>query len=325
MQFPTYRIALMILLTVMAAPLAQAEDAAQAEHASDAHQVVPDWLKLPDGIETGETAGVGVDSHNHVFIFHRGADMPIMCVEGDSGKIVASFGEGLFTNAHGLEIDKDDNVWVTDTLNHQVYKFSHGGDLLLTLGEKGVSGLDETHFNLPTDVVVTPDGEFYVSDGYGNSRVVKFDANGKFLFDWGKRGTAPGEFNLPHGLTLDPQGRVYVADRTNMRIQVFTADGKYICEWGAEQLGEVGRPWGLEYAPDGYLYVIDGSDMQQSTPNVARITKLTLEGEVLETWGSYGTEPGQFSWGHDLAVGRDGAVYTAEVRNNNRAQKFVKK
>ena len=319
MRFPTYRTLLIIMLTILAAPFALADN-----HMSG-HQADPDWLKLPDGIETGETAGVGVDSHNHVFIFHRGADMPIMCVEGDTGKIVSSFGEGLFTNAHGLEVDHEDNVWVTDTLNHQVYKFSHDGKLLLTVGEKGVSGLDETHFNQPTDVTVTPDGEFYVSDGYGNSRVAKFDANGKFLFDWGKKGDAPGEFNLPHGITLDPQGRVYVADRSNMRIQVFTADGKFIREWGAEQLGEVGRPWGLEVAPDGFLYVIDGADMLTSTPDVARITKLTLEGEVLETWSSYGAEPGQLSWGHDVAVGRDGVVYTAEVRNNNRAQKFVKK
>lgn len=322
MRFPTHSTALIILLTVMAPPLAL------ADNHSGAHQVLPNWLKLPDGIETGETAGVGVDSHNHVFIFHRGADMPIMCVEGDSGEIVSSFGEGLFTRAHGLEVDHEDNVWVADTLNHQVYKFNHDGKLLFTVGEKGVSGLDETHFNQPTDVAVTPDGEFYVSDGYGNSRVAKFDANGKFLFDWGEKGDAPGEFNVPHGITLDAQGLVYVADRANMRIQVFTANGKFLQVWGAKQLGEVGHPWGLEYAPDGNLYVIDGGDdsgdSEPSTPDVARITKLTLKGEVLESWSSYGSEPGQLCWGHDVAVGKDGSVYTAEVRWNNRAQKFVK-
>ncbi len=318
MRIPTYLVALILMLAVLAAPLAL------ADHHGGGFHAVKGWLKLPDGMETGETAGVGVDSHNHVFIFHRGKDMPIMCVEADTGKIVSSFGEGLFTNAHGLEVDSQDNVWVTDTLNHQVYKFDHDGNLLLTVGEKGKSGLDATHFNQPTDVAVTPDGEFYVSDGYGNSRVAKFDAEGKFLFDWGKKGTAPGDFNLPHGITLDPEGNVYVADRSNMRIQVFTAKGKFIKEWGKEQLGEVGRPWGLEYAPDGNLYVIDGSDMLDSTPSIARLTILTLEGKVVEHWSEYGSDPGQLSWGHDVAVGKDGGVYTAEVRNNNRAQKFSK-
>ena len=319
MHFLAARIALVMLLAFAAGPFTFADDV------SDAYQVVPDWPKLPEGFATGQTAAVGVDSHNHVFIFHRGKEMPVLCVEGESGEVIASFGEGIFANAHGLEIDHEDNVWITDTRNHQVYKFSHDGELLLTVGVKGVSGLDGTHFNQPTDVAVTPTGEFYVSDGYGNSRVAKFAADGTFLFDWGQKGEAPGEFRLPHGITLDPQGRVYVADRTNMRIQVFTPDGTFIREWGAEQLGEAGRPWGLEYAADGNLYVIDGADMLTSTPDVARITKLSLEGEVLETWSSYGAEPGRLSWGHDIAVGRDGAVYTAEVRNNNRAQKFVKK
>lgn len=319
MGFLRYQVTIMAVVCAMATPFTFADDV------SDAYQVAPDWPKLPEGFATGETAAVGVDSHNHVFIFHRGKERPILCVEGESGEVVASFGEGMFGNAHGLEVDHEDNIWITDTRNHQVYKFSHDGELLLTVGEKGVLGLDGTHFNQPTDVAVTPTGEFYVSDGYGNSRVAKFSADGKFLFDWGQKGEAPGEFRLPHGITLDPQGRVYVADRTNMRIQVFDADGKFIRQWGAEQLGEVGRPWGLEVAPDGFLYVIDGADMLTSTPDVARVTKLTLEGEVLATWGSYGAGPGQFLWGHDIAVGRDGAVYTAEVRDNKRAQKFVNK
>jgi len=298
---------------------------AAADDVSSSYTVDAAWPTVPDGFTFGETAGVGVDSHNHVFIFHRGKDMPIMCVEGATGKIVHSFGEGMFLNAHGLEVDHEDNVWVTDTRTHQVYKFTHDGELLLTVGEREKLGLDGTHFNQPTDVTVTPTGEFYVSDGYGNSRVAKFAADGTFLFDWGKKGDAPGEFDLPHGITLDPKGNVYVCDRSNMRLQVFDPKGKFLRQWSGEQLGEVGRPWGVEYAPDGNLYVIDGSDMLGSTPNIARITKLTLEGKVLEHWSAYGSEPGQLSWGHDVAVGKDGAAYTAEVRNNNRPQKFVNK
>ena len=287
---------------------------------SGSFKVVADWPKLPVGRPFGEVAGVGVDSHNHIFVFHRG-DYPIRCIEAESGAVIKSWGNGMFVNAHGLAIDDEDNVWVTDTRNHQVFKFTHDGELLMTVGEKGVAGLDATHFDQPTDVVVTPNGEFYVSDGYGNSRVAKFSADGKFLFDWGKKGTGPGEFDLPHGITRDSQGRIYVADRSNFRIQVFDADGKFLHEWKSERPG---RPWGLEIADDGYLYVMDGGDMIEPSEDTAKILKLDLEGKVIEQWGAYGNEAGQFSWGHDVAVGRDGAVYAVEVRNNYRLQKFVR-
>ncbi len=305
--------------------LVLAVGAASQSGAEDGYEAVPGWPQLPEGFAFGEVAGVGVDSHNHVFIFHRGDTHSIMAVEGKTGKFVSSFGAGMFGNAHGLAIDSQDNVWVTDNGHHQVFKFSHDGELLLTVGERDVPGWDHTHFNQPTDLVVTPEGEFYVTDGYVNSRVAKFDAKGKFLFEWGKKGTGPGEFNLPHGIALDKAGQLYVADRSNMRIQVFDGKGKYLREWGSEQLSSVGRAWGLEFAPDGMLYVIDGGDMNSRTPDYARILILDLQGNVLKQWSSYGTEPGQLSWGHDVAVGRDGAIYTAEVRNNIRAQKFVRK
>ena len=130
------------------------------------YQVVHGWPQLPEGFALGHVTGVEVDSHNHVFVFHRG-DRPILCFEGNTGKIVASWGDGLFVEAHGLTVDTQDNVWVTDTKQHQVFKFSHDGKLLLTLGAQGVPGLDGKHLNAPTDVTVTPSGEFYVSDGYG--------------------------------------------------------------------------------------------------------------------------------------------------------------
>lgn len=286
---------------------------------------VADWPALPDGWTTGEVAGVGVDSHNHVFVFHRGKEKSVLCIEGATGKIVSSFGDGLFINAHGLEVDGDDNVWITDTRRHQVMKFSHEGELLLSIGEKGVAGVDASHFNQPTDVVVSASGEFYVSDGYGNNRVVKFSADGTFLREWGEKGAGPGQFDLPHGLALDDSGRVYVADRANQRVQVFDGDGSFLDEWGTDRLGEGSRPWGLEYSSDGRLYVIDGGNMNPGTPDYARISILDLAGKLVDSWSSYGTEPGRLSWGHDVAVGADGAVYTAEVRNSRRAQKFVAK
>jgi peptidylamidoglycolate lyase len=311
-------VALAIGLALLAAPITFAVDGAP-----DGFKVVKGWPQVPAGFEFGETAGVGVDSHNHVFIFHRGADMPVMCVEGDSGKIVHSFGEGLFGNAHGVHIDEYDNVWLADNGHHQIFKFSHDGVLLLTIGEKDVTGWDATHFNQPTDMVVAPNGDIFVTDGYGNNRVAKFDRHGKFISEWGKGGVGPGEFNLPHGITLDKHGRLYVADRANMRIQVFDLSGNFLHMWSGETLGISGRPWGLEFAPDGHLYVIDGGDMTESTPDVARIVKMDLKGNVEARWSAYGSKAGKLSWGHDVAVGEDGSVYTAEVRNNKRPQKFA--
>lgn len=295
--------------------------ALHADDESGPYRVVPNWPVLPDGWKTGEAAGVDVDSHNHVLLFHRG-EHPIMRFDAESGELLASWGDGMFKNAHGLEVDDHDNVWVTDTLLHQVLKFDHDGKLLLTVGEKEVSGLDGAHFNQPTDVFIAPNGDFYVSDGYGNSRVAKFDANGKFLLDWGKKGDAPGEFNLPHGITMDAEGRVYVADRSNLRIQVFDGNGKFLHMWKSDALG---RPWGLQFTSDGHIFVMDGGDMAPNPPHRAKAMKLDLEGNILETWGSYGPDAGQFSWGHDIAVGANGSVYTVEVRNNLRIQKFVRR
>lgn len=299
--------------------------AASPENGDAGYRVVEGWPQLPEGFAFGDVAGVDVDSHNHVWVFHRGNRDSIACFDGDTGEMLGSFGEGMFENAHGLTVDRDDNLWVTDTRRHQVFKFSHGGELLMTLGEEGVAGWDAAHFNQPTDVAVAPDGTFYVSDGYGNSRVAKFAADGTFLMDWGRKGKRPGEFDLPHGLALDDAGKLYVADRTNQRIQIFNSDGELLRLWGAEQLGRAGRPWGLDVSSDGFLFVIDGGDMNEDTPDHAQVVQLDLEGNVIRRWGSYGTAPGQFLWGHDIAAGEDGAVYTVDVRDNDWVQKFVRR
>lgn len=310
-----FRVGLIVLLgmAILVAPsVALAED----------YEAVKTWPKMPRNFEFGEVAGVGVDSHNHVFVFHRGAKKPIIAFDGATGLEVLSFGEGMFGNAHGLFIDNNDNVWVTDNGHHQVFKFTHDGELLMTVGEKGVTGWDETHFNQPTDIVVTGLGEFYVTDGYVNSRVAKFSANGEFEFEWGTKGTEDGQFNLPHGIARDKSGRIYVADRSNKRVQVFDAQGNHLQTWGEGVFGEKGRPWGLEIADDDNLYVIDGGQVT-ATADHARIMKLDLTGKLLSQWSSYGPSSSQLQWGHDVAVGKDGAHYTAEVRYNNRSQKWI--
>lgn len=288
---------------------------------SSTYQVVHGWPKLPEGFAFGQVSGVGVDSHDHVWVFHRG-DHPIMCFEGDTGKLVTSWGDGLFATPHGLAVDSQDNVWVTDVGHHQVFKFSHDSELLMTVGIRDVPGLDGTHFNKPTDVAITPSGEFYVADGYGNSRVAKFSARGRFLFDWGKKGDQPGEFNLPHGISLDAQGRVYVADRSNSRVQIFDSNGKFLAQWKSTELG---RPWDVVVGPDGYVYVMDGGDMKPQPPDRGRVIKLDLQGRILDQFGSFGSYDGQFYWGHAVAVGRNGDVYGADVYVGMRVQKFARR
>ncbi|PYU05059.1 MAG: hypothetical protein DMG33_12135 [Acidobacteria bacterium] len=305
---------------------------AQQNPGAEPYTVVHGWPVLPEGYVLGQVSGVGVDSHNHVFVFHRAeqswaqdkshaiSSPTILMFEGASGKLLASWGENRFLEPHGLRVDRDDNVWLTDRALQQVFKFSHDGRLLMTLGTERAAGLDGAHFNKPTDVAFAADGSIYVSDGYGNNRIAKFSADGKFLLDWGRKGQGPGEFDLPHNVAVDAQGLVYVADRSNSRIQVFDANGKFLRMWKSEELG---RPWGLAIGPDNLLYVVDGGDLKPAPPDRGRLLKLNLQGTILTKWSRFGNYDGQIYWGHDLAVGKDGAVYVGDVYHGMRVQKFI--
>lgn len=296
------------------------------------HEVVPDWPKLPEGHLLGLCAGVGVDAENRVFVFHRSgrkwsnpfpkeaiAKPTVSVIDGSTGRLLRSWGEGLFIMPHGLTVDHEGNVWLTDVGLHQVFKCSPEGRVLLTLGERAKPGDDHAHFNLPTDVAVLSDGSFYVSDGYKNTRVVKFSAEGRFEFEWGGKGKGNGEFNLPHGIAVDAQGRVIVCDRENERLQIFDAKGSFLHEWKGPQ---VGKPYGIEVGRAGHLLVIDGGSPSLKPERRGKAVVLDAEGRVLETFGSFGSGPGQFQLGHDIAVGPDDAVYVAEG-TGARVQKFV--
>jgi DNA-binding beta-propeller fold protein YncE len=286
----------------------------------ETYKVVHGWPQLPENDALDQVTGVGVDSRNRVFISHRGAN-PIRAFEAESGKQVAAWGHAVINSPHGLEVDREDNIWITDTGNHQVYKFSNEGKLLMTVGTKGETGADKEHFKRPTSVAVLPSGEFYVADGYGNSRVVKFDKNGEYLLEWGQKGEGPGDFNTVHGITVDEKGKVYVADRSNNRIQVFEGNGRFITQWQSEKIG---RPWSVAYGSDGYIYVADGGDVNDTPPERNGAVKLDLNGQVIARWGSFGSYDGQFYWAHDIGVDKDGAVYVVDVHHGMRVQKFVR-
>ena len=296
--------------------------------------LVEDWPKLPKDFQLGNPVGLGINSDNNIVVFHRASrvwqdPMPeetiqektIITIDKRSGEILHSWGEDLFIMPHGLEIDKEDNIWVTDVALHQVLKFNREGDLLMTLGEAQVPGNDSRHFNLPTDVAVQDDGSFYVSDGYGNSRVVKFSADGTYLFEWGKFGTNPGEFNIPHGIDIDRYGYVYVADRENNRIQKFDSDGKFISLWqnhGTDQLYSITVDHqkdvliGIDYLTTFFERVIKGSDIFQFD--------LDLNPEM--QFGRSGNYKGPKARYHDVLVDDEGSIYVGDIYGNI-VQKFI--
>lgn len=302
--------------------------------AQSQHEVVPGWPQLPEGHVLGLCAGVGVDAQNRVFVFHRSGRVwskpfpkeaitaPTVSVfDGATGRLLSTWGANHFIMPHGLTVDHAGNLWLTDVGLHQVFKCSPAGEVLLTLGEAGVPGNDDKHFNLPTDVALLADGSFYVSDGYQNTRVMKFTATGRFEFQWGAKGHGPGEFHLPHGISVDAQGRVIVCDRENERLQVFDAKGVFQHEWKGPQIG---KPYGIATGPDGHLFVIDGGSPSLQPQLRGKAVELDPSGQVLDTFGSHGKAAGQFQLGHDIAVGPDGAVYVAEG-TGARVQKFVRK
>jgi peptidylamidoglycolate lyase len=297
-------------------------------------QPVLDWPSLPANLSLGVCAGVGVDANNRVFVFHRSsrkwsnpfpttpiAEPTVSVFDGATGKLLNRWGANLFIMPHGLTVAPDGTLWLTDVGLHQVFQCTPQGEILRRLGEAGVSGNDQHHFNLPSDVAVCPDGSFYVSDGYKNTRVVKFSAAGDYEFEWGTPGNGPGEFKLPHGLAIDSLGRVLVCDRENLRLQVFDARGRFLTQWHGPQIG---KPYGVEVTPDGRLLVIDGGLPSLKPDARGKGVILDNDGHVLETFGGPGNAPGRFRLGHDIAVGPDGAVYVAEA-TGERIQKFVRK
>jgi len=296
------------------------------------YEVVHGWPQLPPGEILGQATGVGTDSKGDVWVFHRAGrtweepfptePIPrttVWVFDANTGQLIKSWGAGLFIMPHGLTIDRDGNVWLTDVGLQQVFKFSPDGRILMTVGEARVAGTDDKHFDKPTDVAVAADGTFFVSDGYGNSRVLHFAADGTLVKAWGTKGAGPGEFDLPHGITIDSAGRVLVADRSNARVQVFDQTGRYLAQWRSPELG---RPYALVAARAGRYVVADGGDQPDVPPDRSGVAVTDEDGHVLERIGRFGNYDGQFRLAHDIAAAADGTVYVVDAWGQ-RVQKFV--
>ena len=312
------------------------EGASATPPLAQSYHVVHGWPRVPPGELLGQVSGVGTDAHGDVLVFRRAsrnyvaasdtldlqpiAEPAVLRFRAETGELVAAMGAGQFAMPHSLSVDHQGNIWLTDVALHQVIKLDSLGRLLLTLGERGVPGSDRSHFNRPTDVAEGPNGSVYVSDGYRNTRIIQFDATGRFVREWGQPGTGPGQFNVPHGIAVDSGGRVYVADRSNARLQLFDSTGRFLEEWRGASLG---RPWVVRIGPDGFIYVVDGGDMPTHGPDRARILKLDRTGAVVTEFGAFGNYDGQFVWPHSIAVAPDGSVYVGDVGTGRRVQKFV--
>jgi peptidylamidoglycolate lyase len=303
------------------------------------YELVASWPRAAcgDGFGWGSTSGVFAESPDAVFVFQRGclptlpaftgivpprnasnfaADSPdpllrprwehVLMVVNREGRVVDSWNQHnhLFVRPHRVLIspyDPDRAVWLIDDGAHQVFKFSRDGKrLLMTLGEHKVPGNDRAHFNRPTDVAWLPNGDFFVTDGYANTRVVKFSKDGRYLFEWGKPGAGPGEFNTVHGIVIDDKRRLYIADRGNSRVQIFDEHGTNVDEWP-----NIRFPYAIYISKDQHVWIGDGY--------TNKILKYDLNGKLLYSWGTFGAFPGGL-WGpHQISVDNEDNLYIADV------------
>ena len=300
--------------------------------------VITHWAALPDGRVWGSTAGADIGPDGHVWAYDRcgggldgGCDRnlvdPIVKYDKDTGELLASFGRGLFVTPHGIHVDDDGNVWVTDfagneagTKGHQVIKFSPEGEVLMRLGEAGVPGSGPGQLNQPNDVITAPNGDIFVADGHSGQgqnpapgstgRILKYTADGEFIKEWGEIGIGPGEFRTPHALEFDSRGRLFVADRGNHRIQIFDQDGNYL-----DSYYQFSRISGLFITDDDMLYAIDSETGGTNHPGWSTGIRIgNANADVVTAFipgHAYRDRPWNTA-GEGIAVDGDGNVYAAE-------------
>src|SRR5271157_1264328 len=280
------------------------------------YRIIEDWAKLPDKWSFKEVGAVGVDAKDNVYVFNRG-DHPVMVFDRD-GNFLRSWGEGQYPRAHGVHMGRDDSIYLTDDGGHFVRKCALDGKVLLELGVPGKPSpyMSGEPFHRCTHTALSPKGEIYVSDGYGNACVHKYTPDGKLIKTWGEPGTDPGQFNIVHNIATDADGWVYVADRENHRVQVFDGNGKYETQWN-----NLHRPNGMCMAagPDPLVYIGEAGpsgEINRDWPNIGpRVSIHTSKGKVLARLGKMhaGLAPGQFTSPHGMAVDGHGNIYVGEL------------
>jgi DNA-binding beta-propeller fold protein YncE len=325
-----------------------AESAGQA--LPNPYRLADGWARFPNGREIGAVGDVDIDiDGEHVWAVVRCDAGPDRfgweCLDSDldpvvkfdsEGRAVASFGGGMFIWPHGIEIDPDGNVWVTDAVSaertpeggdrgHQVIKFSPTGEVLMVLGTPGEPGSDENHFNAPSDVVVASSGDVFVADGHGdatNNRVMKFSGDGAFLASWGQTGYAPGEFRTLHAIAIDTTGRIFVGDRSNNRIQLFDQDGQHLATWT-----QFGRPSGIFFDAHGRIFVADSESDDLQNPGWEMGIRIGdsatgwVEEFILYQWGDPRTPAGNGA--EFVAADAAGNLFGGEPRPR-KLQKYVR-
>lgn len=290
----------------------------------------PAWSQLPRDLGMVEVTAVATDAAGRVYAFNRGPH-PVVVLAAD-GRLLGTWGEGVFARPHGITIARDGAVWCTDDLGHCVRKFTPDGELLMTLGtpgvwsETGATSVDYRTvnrsagpFNFPTNVAIATDGSIYSADGYGNARVHVFSPDGRLLRSWGSPGRGPGQFHAPHGIAVDDEGIVYVADRENSRIQRFTSAGALVDIWN-----DVARPCQVQFDAQGIVYVAElgfraglfpGDAAGPGQTTGGRVSLFNRQGDLLARWGG-GEAPcrlGDFFAPHDIEVDLRGDIYVSEV------------
>ncbi|MBL9213959.1 MAG: hypothetical protein JNG83_00635 [Opitutaceae bacterium] len=299
------------------------------------YEVDSSWPERPPGVQWGGTPSIAVAPDDTIWVFTR--KNPMVQVYDAAGHFIKSWEEkDARAVPHAIRFDAQGNVWLVDAGLHVVRKFDRDGKLLLELGTLGEAGLDGTHFSAPTDVCFQRNGDIFVSDGYGNSRIAHFDATGRFIKSWGTMGVAPGQFSIPHSIACDSQGRLYVADRNNVRIQIFDANGRLLDTWA-----NVVVPWGIWISPQDEIWVCGSSPMHWRVdpdyptaplgcpPQDQLFMKFTPEGRVLQLTmlpkgKDHHERPGEVNWIHTLALDKSGNVYAGDIIGQ-RAQKFLRK
>lgn len=319
--------------------VAFAQSNAPTNNLPNPYQTIANWAKLPMGRAWGSTAGLDIDPDGKsVWALDRcGANScagsnadPILKFDKD-GKLVKSFGGGMFVFPHGMAVDRQGNVWVTDGQGangkgHQVIKFSPEGQVLMRLGKAGVAGAGKDTFNMPSDVLIAPNGDIFVADGHGgmsNSRIVKFDARGTYIKEWGVKGAGPGQLDVPHALAMDSRGRLFVGDRNNNRIQIYDTEGKLLESWP-----QFSRPSGIFIDANDTIYVADSESESVSKNHNGWKRGMRVgsakDGSVKFLIPDPIDTTDTTSAAEGVAVDKDGVVYGAEVASRRVLRYVVK-